>query len=52
MRTTFAFLLLMALFVLPLGCGGGETGTEPEPDVSTPEALEQELPPPEEGTGP
>jgi hypothetical protein len=49
MRAILAFLLLIAMFVLPLGCGGGGEGTEPEPDVSTPEALEAELPPPGEG---
>lgn len=54
MRAFFALLLLMSLLVVPLGCGGGaDTGTEPEPDVSSPESLAEELPPPGEGgTGP
>ena len=51
MRAVFGLLLLISLLILPLGCGGGEEkGTGPSPDVSTPEALEAELPPPgEEG---
>ncbi len=52
MRAVFGLLLLMSLLILPLGCGGGDEGTEASPDVSKPEVLEAELPPPGEGGAP
>lgn len=54
MRTVFRLLLLISLLMLPLGCGGGgdEQGTGESPDVSSPEQLTEELPPPGEGGAP
>lgn len=53
MRRFFSLLLLTSLLILPCGCGGEEKGTEESPDVSTPDALQMELPPPgQEGSPP
>ena len=44
MRLIFA-LVVLSFLAIPVGCGSSdEQGTAPEPDISTPEALEDALP--------